>query len=135
MTVSRKHAVRRDVGAIGERIGDSRNKRAAIADMARSVVDALSIAIENREPAGNSADIFTERDTYLFGGNRKRGPIGRRGGLDGGMGRRDASAKCENADQYRDHSSELSGGAGHEFSFSAGWARLSLCSIVFSPSQ
>ncbi|CAB4801598.1 unannotated protein [freshwater metagenome] len=103
--------------------------------MTGAIIDPFPIAIENRESSRDGTYVFTEGDVYLFGGRGKRGPIGRRGGHHGGMGRRDASAKCENADQYRDHSSELSGGAGHEFSFSAGWARLSRCPIVFSPSQ
>jgi hypothetical protein len=47
------------------------------------------------------------------------------------MSRRDASAETENSDHDHDYNGELSGGAGHEFSFSAGSARLSWWLIVF----
>ena len=51
------------------------------------------------------------------------------------MGRGHSGSENEDAEQDREYSSELSGGAGHKFSFSAGWARLSWCPIVVRPSQ
>ena len=76
MTVGRKHAIGRDIGAIGQWLFRFGDECAPVDDSRCSKSDGLAISIEDGKPSGDRADVLAEEHADLGGRGGDRLTVG-----------------------------------------------------------